>query len=140
MKPFRSLIVLAIFGLICGPAVTAIAAPATATTLIHASASSAVEPSHANAVPANSSHCPRHTGKFTIYYDGCTKWINYACVTGHHYNISPPDYASSDCAQAINLWTGAGETGHAICIGAQGYTGLLGTKYHSFNIKDGGTC
>jgi hypothetical protein len=146
MKLFRSLAVLVIAGLICGPAVialaapAAIAAPAVATTLSRASATSAVEPLHANALPAVNSHCPRRPDKFTIYYDGCAKWIAFNCVTGHKFNISPPDYASSDCPQAINLWTGAGETGQPICIGPDGYTGFLSTKYHSFNIKDGGTC
>jgi hypothetical protein len=140
MKPLRSLAALAIAGLLCAGGVAATAMPAAATAGAHASASSAVEPLHANAlVPANAA-CPYHSGYFTTYYNGCVHWTNWACVSLHHFNISPPNYVSNDCPQAVQLWSGQNETGHAICIGGLSRSGYLHTAWHSFRITGSGTC
>jgi len=137
MKPLRPLAVLAIAaGLVCASGVAASAAPAAA--LIHASASSVVEPVHDNTLPPG--HCAIKHLDLRTYYDGCVHWTNYACVALHHFNIKPPSYVSDGCEQAVDLYTGKNETGHAICIPGGHASGALHTKYHSFRITGGGAC
>lgn len=85
-------------------------------------------------------HCPVRGTHFTTYYDGCVHWVNYACVTFHHFNISPPDFVTDGCPQAVDLWTGSNETGHAICVPGGHWTGFLQTHRKSFEIQDGGIC
>lgn len=127
MKPLRSLAVLVTaVGLVCAPSVAAVAAPTAATAPIHASASTV--------------SCKIKNGYVRTYYDGCVHWTKYACVALHHFNIKPPNYVSDGCLQAVDLWTGPNETGHAICIPGQHASGFLHTKYHSFEITGGGTC
>lgn len=140
MRALLWLAALAIAAFVSAPGVAAIAAPTAAATLTHSSVSSAVEPLHANELPTVTSHCPYHSNHFTTYTDGCRHWINWACVTFHHFNISPPDFASNDCPQAVDLWTGKNETGHAICVPGDHRTGHLNTARRSFKIQDGGTC
>ena len=144
MKPLRSLAALAMAaGLVCASgaaaatAPAAAAAPTAASASIHASAGNAVAPLHANEVATT---CPQQSGHVRTYYNGCVNWTSYVCVALHHFNISPPNYVSNDCEQTIQLWTGGGETGHAICIPGHHASGFLHTKYHSFDITGNGAC
>lgn len=140
MKPVRSLAALVIAGLVCAGGMAATAAPAAATAGVHASASSAVESLHANAL-AQVNDCPYHRPYyFTTYYDGCVHWTNYHCVTGHQFNISPPDYVSNTCPQAVDLYPNPNEGGHAICIGGDSRSGYLHNPWRSFRITGGGAC
>jgi hypothetical protein len=136
----RSLAALAIAGLVCASGIAATAAPASATPLIRASASSTVEPVHANAQSPATDSCPYKSDDFRTYYDGCVHWTNWACVALHHFNINPPDYVSNGCAQAIDLWSGNNETGHAICIAGLHVSGFLYNLWLSFSITGGGAC
>jgi hypothetical protein len=140
MKPFRSLAALAIAGLLClGGAATA--APAGATVGAHVSASSAVEPLRANALPQVATTCPFRGMHFTTYYDGCVHWTKYACVALHHFNISPPSFVSNSCLQAVDLFSRSGERGTIICIPGQHKSHRLAAgRWHSFRITGGGTC
>ena len=133
------LAVLAIaLGVVCASGVAAAAAPAAATAPIHASASSAVEPLHAGSLaPA---HCAIRNGFFRTYYDGCVHWTKYACVALHHFNIKPPSCVSDGCEQAVDLFSGANETGRIICIPGGHASGPLHTKWHSFRITGGAAC
>ena len=141
MKPFRSLAALAIAGLLCMGGVAATAAPAGAAAGARVSASSAVEPLHANAVPQVSNTCAFRGTHFTTYYNGCVNWTNYACVALHHFNISPPSFVSNNCFQAVDLFSGSGETGTIICIPAHHMSGALAAgRWHSFRITGGGAC
>lgn len=141
MKPPRWLAALAIAGLVCVGGVAAAAAPAGAATGIGTSTSSAAAPLHANALPQVSSSCPFRTPHyFTTYYDGCVHWTKYACVALHQFNISPPSFVSNSCLQAVDLFSGSGETGRIICIPGEHMSGPLNTKWHSFRITGGGTC
>jgi hypothetical protein len=141
MKPLRSLAALAIAGLLCMGGVAATAAPAGAAPGARVSASSAVEPLHANALPQVDNSCPFQGMHFTTYYDGCVHWTNYACVALHHFNISPPSFVSNSCLQAVDLFSGSGETGTIICIPGQHKSGPLAPgRWHSFRITGGGTC
>lgn len=118
-------------------AIAAQAAPAAAAP-VQASAGSAVEPLHANKVPATGCHVQR--GYVRTYYNGCVNWTKYQCVALHKFNISPPNYVADGCIQTVQLWTGSGETGHAICIPGYTSSGYLHTSYHSFDITGGGAC
>jgi hypothetical protein len=141
MKPLRSLAALAIAGLLCMGGVAASAAPAGAAASARVSASSAVEPLHANELPQVSNSCPFRGTHFTTYYDGCVHWTNYACVALHHFNISPPSFVSNSCLQAVDLFSGSGETGTIICIPGQRKSGPLAPgRWHSFRITGGGAC
>jgi hypothetical protein len=140
MKPPRSLAAFAIAaGLVYASGAAAAAAPAAATAPIHASASSAVEPLHADALPP-APDCAIAGSDFRTYYDGCAHWSNYACVALHHFNITPPNYVSDGCAQAVDLLSGENETGHAICIPSGSASGYLHTAWHSFEITGSGAC
>lgn len=141
MKPLRSLAALVIAGLVCAGGVAATAAPAGATAGVRASAGSTVEPLHANAQSSANASCPYRTPHyFTTYYDGCVHWTKYACVALHQFNISPPNYVSNSCLQAVDLFSGSGETGSIICIPGEHRSGYLHTRWHSFRITGGGTC
>jgi hypothetical protein len=141
MKPLRSLAALAIAGLLCMGVVAATAVPAGATAGARVSASSAVEPLHANALPQVNNTCQFRGMHFTTYYDGCVRWTNYACVALHHFNISPPSFVSNSCLQAVDLFSGSGETGSIICIPGQHKSGPLAPgRWHSFRITGGGAC
>jgi hypothetical protein len=141
MKPLRSLAALAIAGLLCMGGVAATAAPAGAAAGAHVSASSTVEPLHANALQQANKTCPFRGTHFTTYYDGCVHWTNYACVALHEFNITPPNYVSNNCLQAVDLFSGSGETGSIICIPGQHKSNLLAAgRWHSFRITGGGTC
>jgi hypothetical protein len=140
MKPLRSLAALAIAGLVCAGGIAAVAAPASATAGVSASASSVAEPLHANAL-SSATDCPwQKPYYFTTYYDGCVHWTKYACVALHHFNISPPNYVSNSCPQAVDLFSRSGETGSIICIPGNGRSGYLHNPWRSFRITGGGTC
>jgi hypothetical protein len=147
MKLHRSLAAFAMAaGLVCASgaaaavmAPAAAAAPAAAGASSHASAGNAVIPLRANEVSALKT-CPKQSGHVRTYYNGCTNWTSYVCDAGRHFNISPPDYVSNDCIQTVQLWTGSGESGHAICIPGYHASNLLSTKYHSFDITGNGAC
>ena len=99
----------------------------------------AVEASHADSVAQAAADCAVASGVFRTYYNGCVNWTNYACVAGHHFNITPPNYVSDGCNQTIQLWSGANETGSVICI-PHGPSGYLHTAWHSFDITGSGAC
>jgi hypothetical protein len=139
MKPLRSLAVLAFaVGLVCASGVAGVAASAAATAPIRPSASSAVEPLHADELSPGPD-CAVKGGDFRTYYDGCAHWTNYACVALHHFNISPPNYVSDGCQQVVDLYESKNEKGHSICIG-HGASGYLHTKWYSFEITGSGAC
>lgn len=141
MKPRRWLAALAVAGFLCMGGVAATAAPAGAAAGARVSASSAVEPLHANAVPQVSNTCAFRGTHFTTYYDGCVHWTRYACVALHQFNISPPSFVSNSCFQAVDLFSGSGETGTIICIPAHHMSGALASgRWHSFRITGGGAC
>jgi hypothetical protein len=147
MKLPRSLAALAMAaGLICASgaaaAVTAsaaAAAPVAAGASVHVGAGNAATPLRANQLSAAVT-CPQQSNHVRTYYNGCTNWTSYICDAGHQFNISPPDYVSNDCIQTVQLWTGSGESGHAICIPGRHASNLLSTKYHSFDITGNGAC
>ena len=140
MKPRRVLSALALAaGLVCASGFVAAAAPAAAATPISAHAGNAADSSHATEAAAAS--CAIQTGYFRSYYDGCVHWTKYACVAGHHFNLSPtPNYVSDGCHQTVQLWSGNNETGSVICIGAMSASGYLHTAWHSFDITGSGAC
>jgi hypothetical protein len=149
MKPIRSVATFAIAGLVATFAiagltgalgVAAVAAVHTvATAPIHASAGSAVRPSHANE-PAVDITCRFHSNRFTTYYGNCTSWIDWSCSQGNEHSISRPDFVSNDCAHDVVLFSNSNETGSQLCIAPFSKTHHLGNPWRSFRVRTGFSC
>jgi hypothetical protein len=140
MRPIRSVAVFAIAGLVGALGVAAVSAvPAAASASIHASASSAVRPSHANG-PAVDTTCPFHSNRFVTYYGGCGSWINWSCSQGNTHSINPPAYVSNDCAHDVLMYSNSNETGSTLCIAPFSKTHHLNNPWRSFVVRGGTSC
>lgn len=139
MKPIRSVAAFAVAGLAGALSVAAVAAvPAAAKAPVHASASSAVRPAHANVPTVANITCSYHSDKFATYTNGCATWINWTCSQGNEHSISGPDFVANACALNVDLYTNSNETGTVLCIRLDSRTSLTAGRWHSFRMITGG--